>query len=82
MGDARKEKVADVVKRASQNTVFKILNEGDPLKMGVHLGVSEAEAARQNEKLQNICLYCDAFMKCHKDQIFDANGVKADVIHS
>ncbi len=80
MGDARKEKVADVVQRASQNTVFKILNEGDPLKMGLHLGVSEADAARQNEKLQNICLYCDAFMKCHKDQIFDSNGVKADLV--
>ena len=77
MGDARKQKVADVLQCASQNTVFKMLNDGEPLKMGLHLGVSEAEAKTKNEELKNICLYCDHFMKCHKNDIFDKNGVKA-----
>ncbi len=77
MGDGRKEKVADVLQRASQNTVFKMLNQGHPLKMGESLGVSEKEASAKNEELKNICLYCDHFMKCHKDEIFDQNGVLA-----
>lgn len=76
MGDARKEKVSAVLERASQSTVFKMLNEGDPLKMGISLGVSEQEAISKNEELKNICLYCDYFMKCHKDEIFDENGIK------
>jgi hypothetical protein len=79
MGDARNEKVAKVLERASKNLVFKMLNEGNPLKMGEHLGVSEKEATTKNEELENICLYCDHFMKCNKDAIFDENGVKADI---
>ncbi len=78
MGDARKQKVAEVLQRASQNTVFRMLNEGEPLKMGLHLGITEIEARKKNEELKNICLYCDHFMKCHKDEIFDKDGVKAD----
>lgn len=77
MGDARKEKVATVLKKASQNAVFRMLNEGEPLKMGLSLGVTEEMARADNEKLQNICLYCDHFMKCHKDEIFDKSGIKA-----
>jgi hypothetical protein len=56
-----------------------MLNEGNPLKMGEHLGVSEKEATTKNEELENICLYCNHFMKCNKDAIFDENGVKADI---
>ncbi len=79
MGDARKEKVATVLERASQSTVFKMLNEGNPLKMGISLGVTEEEASAKNDELQNICLYCDHFLKCHKNEIFDENGIKAAV---
>jgi hypothetical protein len=43
MGDARQEKVK-VLERAS-SAVFKILNEGEPLKMGISLGVTEEEEA-------------------------------------
>lgn len=77
MGDARNEKVATVLERASKSAVFKMLNEGNPLKMGISLGVTEEEATTKNEELQNICLYCDHFLKCHKDEIFDENGIKA-----
>jgi hypothetical protein len=41
MGDARQEKVSTVLDRASRSAVFKILNEGEPLKMGISLGVTE-----------------------------------------
>ena len=79
MGDARKEKVSTVLERASQSAVFKMLNEGNPLKMGISLGVTEEEASAKNDELQNICLYCDHFLKCHKNEIFDENGIKAVV---
>ena len=77
MGDARKEKVSTVLERASKSAVFKMLNEGNPLKMGISLGVTEEEASIKNEELKNICLYCDHFLKCHKDEIFDKNGIIA-----
>ncbi|NAS31643.1 radical SAM protein [Flavobacteriaceae bacterium R38] len=76
MGDARKQKVATVLERASKNAVFKALNDGEPLKMGESLGVNRKKAAEKNEELQNICLYCDYFLKCHKNSIFDKNGIK------
>lgn len=61
MGDARKEKVADVLTRMAEHPVFKKLNEGDPWRMGEHLGVTEAEAKARTRELENICLYCDEF---------------------
>lgn len=61
LGDIRKEKVADVLLRISQNKVFQMLNEGQPLKMGEHLGITEEQAKKDNEVVQNICLYCDLF---------------------
>ncbi len=76
MGDARKQKVADVLSRASKNAVFKMLNEGKPLEMGLSLGISKEEATQKNKELKNICLYCDHFLKCNKNEIFDENGVK------
>ncbi|MBC7642275.1 MAG: radical SAM protein [Flavobacterium sp.] len=76
MGDARKQKVADVLERASKNAVFKMLNEGEPLKMGLSLGITEDEARIKNQELKNICLYCDYLLKCNKNEIFDENGVK------
>ncbi|AXT62537.1 radical SAM protein [Aquimarina sp. AD10] len=76
MGDARKQKVAHVLQRASKNAVFKILNEGTPLEMGVPIGISKQQASLKNKELKNICLYCDHFLKCNKNIIFDENGIK------
>lgn len=67
MGDARIEKVADVLLRVSKMEVFKMLNEGEPLKMGEHIGVTEEQAQKDNEVVQNICLYCDLFFTKHLD---------------
>ncbi len=65
MGDARRERVADVLKRVSISPVFQRLNEGNPWKMGEHLGISIAAAQQRTEAFQNICLYCDAFFEEH-----------------
>jgi organic radical activating enzyme len=61
MGDARTEKVADVLERVSQSPVFQRLNEGDPWRMGERLGVTEEQARARTRELKNVCLYCDEF---------------------
>jgi organic radical activating enzyme len=73
LGDARKEKVADVLKRVMDSPVFKKLNEGDPLGMGEHLGVSREEATSKNRELGNVCLYCDHFFEHHMQHLNPLN---------
>ena len=65
LGDIRKNKVADVLKRISQNKVFQVLNTGNPLKMGEHIGITADEAKKDLDVVQNICLYCDLFFIKH-----------------
>lgn len=65
LGDARKEKVADVLLRVSKMKVFQMLNEGEPWKMGEHMGISEEDAKTKTRELKNICLYCDYFFEHH-----------------
>ncbi len=67
MGDARKEKVVDVMNRVAQSKVFQKLNEGDPWTMGESLGVTEAQAKFRTHELQNICLWCDEFFDKYYD---------------
>ncbi len=69
MGDARKEKVTDVLQRVSKIEVFRHLNEGSPWTMGEHLGVSKEEAMAETEKVENICLYCDRFFAQHMQEL-------------
>jgi hypothetical protein len=40
-----------------------MLNEGEPWKMGEHLGISEEQAKAKTRELKNICLYCDHFFE-------------------
>ncbi|NVO32694.1 radical SAM protein [Hymenobacter lapidiphilus] len=65
LGDARKEKVADVLLRASKSEIMQRLNEGAPWKMGESVGVSEAHALARTEDLQNVCKWCDEFFEQH-----------------
>ncbi|HQV33645.1 MAG TPA: radical SAM protein [Calditrichia bacterium] len=65
MGDARTEKVAEVLARVAASPVFQMLNEGNPWRMGESLGVSEAFARQRTGELQNICLWCDEFFDKH-----------------
>ncbi|MEO7767877.1 MAG: radical SAM protein [Ferruginibacter sp.] len=67
LGDARKEKVADVLQRVSKMEVFQQLNLGEPWQMGKHIGISEEQAKAETVVLENICLYCDLFFLKHLD---------------
>ena len=67
LGDARKEKVADVLARLAGNPVFEKINEGDPLGMGESLGISREHAKARTRELKNICLWCDEFFEKHYD---------------
>jgi len=67
MGDARKDKVADVLARVAQSPVFQKINEGDPLGMGESVGISRAFAEARNADLQNVCLWCDEFFRDYFD---------------
>lgn len=67
LGDARAEKVADVLARFSQSRVFQHINEGNPYAMGESLGISEAEGRERARELGNVCLWCDHFFE-HHDQ--------------
>jgi organic radical activating enzyme len=59
IGDARTEKVSEVLKRTSEIPAFQALNEGDPLKMAMVLGMDREKAEELLENSQNICLFCD-----------------------
>ena len=65
MGDARTQKVSEILSKVSSHPVFMALNAGEPLKMGEYLGISPIEAEKQTEKLKNICLYCDQFFSTY-----------------
>jgi organic radical activating enzyme len=67
MGDARTEKVADVLARVAQSPVFQRLNEGDPLGMGESVGIDRQFAEARNQALQNVCLWCDEFFRDYFD---------------
>lgn len=65
MGDARKEKITEVLKRMKTSDVFRQLNDGEPYKMGESIGITEAFARERGKDLKNICLWCDEFFTRH-----------------
>ncbi len=65
LGDARTEKISAVLERIADNKIFKALNEGEPWKMGEHLGITYEAAKEKTKELKNICLYCDYFFQHH-----------------
>ncbi len=67
MGDARTEKISQVLARVSASPVFQHIDRGDPLGMGESIGISRAYAMARTEELDNICLWCDEFFKEHFD---------------
>lgn len=67
MGDARTEKVADVLRRVAGSDVFQAINQGDPYGMGQSIGISRTEAMEAGAALGNICLWCDHFFQHHFD---------------
>lgn len=67
MGDARHERVADVLARVAQSPVFQSINAGDPLGMGESVGISRDFAEERTADLQNVCLWCDEFFRDYFD---------------
>ncbi|CAM2009105.1 radical SAM protein [Acanthopleuribacter pedis] len=65
LGDARREKVAEVLARVADSPVYRKLNQGDPYGMGESLGLDRAFGARRARALENICLWCDEFFDKH-----------------
>ncbi|MGH9869636.1 MAG: radical SAM protein [Candidatus Polarisedimenticolia bacterium] len=72
LGDARVERVADVLRRVAESPVFLKINEGDPYGMGATLGVDREHGLRRAKELGNVCLWCDEFLERH----FDARSLK------
>ncbi|MBS1913595.1 MAG: radical SAM protein [Bacteroidetes bacterium] len=67
MGDARTERVADVLRRVAASPVFQAINQGDPYAMGEPQGITRAAATERGAALGNICLWCDEFFEQHYD---------------
>lgn len=67
MGDARIEKVTEVLARMSNSEIMRKINEGVPYTMGESIGVSEAYAKERGRADGNICLWCDEFFQKHYD---------------
>jgi hypothetical protein len=67
LGDARNEKVSDVLRRVSENPIFQKLDKGDPYSMGESIGVSKDYAKKRCVELKNVCLWCDEFFEHHYD---------------
>lgn len=68
LGDARREKVADVLLRVSESSVFRTLNTGDAYAMGASQGLDRAYGEQRAKELGNICLWCDEFFDKHFDR--------------
>jgi organic radical activating enzyme len=69
LGDARIQKVSEVLTRSSKSEIMQALNQGKPLLMGTHLGINLKNATQKAENLENICLYCDAFFREHLEEL-------------
>jgi hypothetical protein len=67
LGDARSEKVSDVLARIADNPVMQMLDRGNPYSRGESIGVSSGHAAARCEALGNVCLWCDEFFEKHYD---------------
>ncbi|MEM9290971.1 MAG: radical SAM protein [Acidobacteriota bacterium] len=67
LGDARVEKVSEVLRRVADHPVMKALNQGDAYGMGESLGISEEHGRQRSDELGNICLWCDEFLARHFD---------------
>ena len=65
MGDARTEKVTDVLSRMSKHEVMRKINQGDAYGMGESVGISAKEGLQRSIELGNVCLWCDEFFTKH-----------------
>lgn len=80
LGDARIQKIADVLSHHSTSKIMQALNHGKPLLMGEQLGIDQETAAQKAEKLENICLYCDSFFREHLGALNQENFIPLPLI--
>ena len=78
MGDARTQKVADILARVADHPVFQALDKGDPWAMGEVLGIRKQDAESRCGELGNVCLWCDEFFDKH----FDMKTLQKKTDHS
>src|SRR5262252_596543 len=67
LGDARSERVSDVLRRVADSAVFRKINEGDPYSMGETIGLDGAHGHSRAQALKNVCFWCDEFFEQHFD---------------
>lgn len=67
LGDARTEKIAEVLEKLEGNPIFEMLDKGDPYRMGESIGVTEEQARKRCGELGNVCLWCDEFFEKNYD---------------
>ena len=67
MGDARTEKVVDVLTRMSKHEVMQKINQGDAYGMGESIGIDTKEGLKRSMELGNVCLWCDEFFTKYYD---------------
>ncbi len=67
MGDARTEKVSDVLERVASSPIFKKLNEGDIYGIGESIGIPTEKGRERAVALKNVCLWCDEFFDRYYD---------------
>jgi hypothetical protein len=65
LGDARAEKVAEVLRRHADSPIFQALNQGDPYAMGESLGIPADYGRQRARELGSVCLWCDEFFDRH-----------------
>jgi hypothetical protein len=67
LGDARVDRVSDVLAALNGNPIFETLDKGDIYSIGTSVGVTEAHARKRCGELGNVCLWCDEFFDKHYD---------------
>lgn len=67
IGDARKDKIADVLQRVAASPVFRAINDGNPYAMGESIGIPETKGKARATELQNVCFWCDEFFEKYFD---------------
>lgn len=81
LGDARTERVSDVLARVAPHPVFQALNQGDAYGMGASLGISAEEGLARAVESGSVCLWCDEFFSQHFDMAtLEARAEPSDTI--
>ncbi len=64
LGDARKEPIGEMLRRAREEPAFRALNRGEPAGLRA-AGLKPGHGARRLRELGSVCLWCDEFFREH-----------------